>query len=126
MDSSLNYSEIVKRILSDYARAYSESNEWPLYTVFDDARQAYLLMDVGWEGQTYIHETVIHIDIVNGKIWIQNDDTEEGVATDLLEAGVPREDIVLGFRPPDLRPYTEFGTGTPAAQHGQQRDERIA
>ena len=27
---------------------------------------------------------------------------------ELVEAGVPREHIVLGFRPPELRPYTGF------------------
>ena len=126
MDSRMNYPDMVKRILTQYASAYSEGNEWPLSTVFDDRRQAYLLLDVGWQGKTYIHETVIHIDILDGKIWIQYDDTEEGVATDLLEAGVPREDIVLGFRPPELRPYTEFGTGEPAAQHSDSAQVRAA
>lgn len=55
-----------------------------------------------------VHHTPIHIDIINDKIWIQYDDTEEGIATDLLDAGVPAQDIVLGFRPTELRPYTEF------------------
>ena len=36
--------------------------------------------------------------------------TEEGIATDLLEAGVPKEDIVLAFQPPDVRRFTEFAT----------------
>jgi len=44
----------------------------------------------------------------DGKIWVQYDDSEEGIATDLPAAGVPRQDIVLGFRPPELRQYTEF------------------
>ena len=39
---------------------------------------------------------------------IQYDDTEEGIATDLLEAGVPKADIVLGFRHPKIREYTGF------------------
>jgi hypothetical protein len=39
---------------------------------------------------------------------IQYDETEEGIATDLLEAGVPKEDIVLGFRYPKIREYTGF------------------
>ncbi len=40
------------------------------------------------------------LSLIGEKIWIQCDDTEEDVATDLLEAGVPKEDIVLGFRQP--------------------------
>jgi len=36
--------------------------------------------------------------LIDGKIWIQYDGTEEGVATELLGAGVPKARIVLGFR----------------------------
>ncbi|MCE7982641.1 MAG: hypothetical protein DYG89_15765 [Caldilinea sp. CFX5] len=32
----------------------------------------------------------------------------EGLATELVERGVPREDVVLAFHPPAMRPYTEF------------------
>ncbi len=63
-------------------------------------------------GDKYLHATPIHIDLIQEKIWIQYDDTEEGVATDLLEAGIPREDIVLGFRHPKVRPYTSFAVSS--------------
>jgi hypothetical protein len=42
------------------------------------------------------------------QIWIQRDGTEHGIATDLLDAGVPKEHIVLGFKPPEVRKYTDF------------------
>lgn len=44
-------------------------------------------------------------------LWIQHDGTEIGIATQLLELGVPADDIVLGFQAPDIRPYTEFAVG---------------
>jgi len=50
----------------------------------------------------------VHIDIKNGKIWIQHDGTERGVANDLVEWGVPKEDIVLAFHAPYRRQYTGF------------------
>ncbi|MBV7334508.1 XisI protein [Chloroflexi bacterium TSY] len=43
-----------------------------------------------------------------GKIWIEIDWTEEGIATELVAAGVPKEDIVLAFHHPSMRQYTEF------------------
>jgi hypothetical protein len=46
--------------------------------------------------------------MIHFHIWIQCDDTQEGIANDLLEAGIPKEDIVLGFRHPKVRPYTGF------------------
>ena len=111
MATQLNYPEIIKKILLDYGEYYSRDNEFPLKTLFDDKQQSYMLLDVGWYGQEYIHNAPIHLEIIDGKIWIQNDDTEDGVAADLLEAGVDRVDIVLGFRHPKIRPYTEFARG---------------
>jgi len=108
MNTQLKYSEIIKKILQEYAHLFTEDSEHPLRTVFDDTNQIYLVLDSKWYGREYIHHTPIHVDIINDKVWVQYDDTEEGVATDLLEAGVPAQRIVLGFRPPELRPYTEF------------------
>jgi len=50
----------------------------------------------------------VHVEIIGGKIWIQADWTERGVAADIEEAGIPKSDIVLGFQPPHIRPYTEY------------------
>lgn len=38
--------------------------------------------------------------IKDGKIWIERDGTEIGVANELVEAGVPKQDRVLGFKAP--------------------------
>jgi hypothetical protein len=51
--------------------------------------------------------------LIDHKIWIQYDDTEEGIANDFIAndfiaAGVPTQDIVLGFRHPQIRQYTNF------------------
>src|SRR4051812_22689177 len=47
-------------------------------------------------------------DIKGDKLWIQRDGTEHGVARELLEAGVPKNHIVLAFRSPELRRSTDF------------------
>ena len=41
----------------------------------------------------------------------KRDGTEIGVANELVEAGVPKTDIVLAFYAPYRRPYTEFAVG---------------
>ena len=33
---------------------------------------------------------IVHIRLIDGKIWIQYDGTEEDIVTELLEAGVPK------------------------------------
>jgi hypothetical protein len=34
--------------------------------------------------------------------------TEEGIANDLVAAGIPKGHIILGFKAPEIRKYTEF------------------
>ena len=48
------------------------------------------------------------MEIRDGKIWIQRDGIEDGIIPELLEAGIPKEQIVLGVQPPHRRQYTEF------------------
>jgi hypothetical protein len=107
MDTRLNYSHLIKQILHDYAEYYTQGGV-NVKTLFDESQHSYMLLDIGWYDDKYIHNAPIHLEIIGDKIWIQNDDTQEGVATDLLEAGIPKEHIVLGFKPPEVRPYTEF------------------
>ena len=78
-------------------------------TVFDRDADRYLVMSEGWERKVRrIHGCLIDVEILNGKIWIQRDGTEYGFANDLIEAGIPKEMIVLGFKDEEVRPYTGF------------------
>jgi XisI protein len=109
MDTRLKYQNIIKSVLqnhADYRAALPD--DYTSHVLFDDERGQYLILDMGWSGDQYLHSTPIHLSLIGEKIWIQCDDTEEGVATDLLQAGVPKEDIVLGFRHPKVRQYTGF------------------
>lgn len=45
----------------------------------------------------------MHLDIINNKIWIQLNNTELDVDQALVEMGVPKEDIVIGFLPAYIR-----------------------
>ncbi|WP_309143394.1 element excision factor XisI family protein [Nostoc favosum] len=55
-----------------------------------------------------MHGCLVHLDIINDKIWIQRDGTEYGIAKELVNAGIPKNQIVLAFQPADIRQYTEF------------------
>ena len=109
MDTQLNYQQIIKTVLQDHVQYRSTlPDAYTSHPLFDDERGQYLILDLGWNGDQYLHTTPIHISLVDNKIWIQYDDTEEGVATDLMAAGVPKGDIVLGFRHPKIRQHTGF------------------
>ena len=78
--------------------------------IIDEAQDHYELIYSGWNGPYRIHGSVLHLDIRDGKVWIQHDGTEEGVAEKLVSAGIPRECIVLAFKAPEIRPHTGFAS----------------
>lgn len=108
MDTNSTYRHLIERILIEYALIPYAYGDIQIQTVFDRDGDHYLLMLVGRDGIRRIHGCLVHVDLINGMIWIQRDGTEQGIARELLVAGVPREHIVLAFRSPELRQYTEF------------------
>ncbi len=103
----LNYPELVQKIIKAHF-AELKDDETEVQLILDIERNHYLLMLVGWHDQRREYSSLIHIDIKDEKIWIQSDGTEIGVANELVEAGVPQKDIVLGFKSPFKRKFTEY------------------
>ena len=77
----------IEEILSKYTEPPFAEEGIETEVVFDRQHDRYLLVEVGWENGIRVHQTVAHLDIINGKIWIQLDKTPHGIATDLLENG---------------------------------------
>lgn len=102
------YFPIVEQVLCERAHFYLSPGAYRTLTVFDRERGQFLLLDEGWEGYQRIHRVWVHVEEHDGKLWIQEDGTEEGIANDLMRSGIPKECIVLGFHHPSLRPFTEF------------------
>ena len=103
-----NYRQIIETVLSEYAGIPYAYGDISTETVFDRNQDRYLLVNVGWEDDSRVHGCIVHIDIIDCKIWIQRDGTEEGIATDLESAGITKDQIILGFRPPQVRKYTGY------------------
>jgi hypothetical protein len=77
--------------------------------LFYRENDSYLLITVSWDGAQRINGCLVHLDIIiDGKIWVQRDDTEDGVTYELEAAGVPKDKIVLGFHPQDVREHTGY------------------
>ncbi len=108
MDRLDSYRDIIERVLDAYTKIPYAYGDIQTEASFDRARDRYLLVNVGWDEGRRVHGTLVHVDIINGKIWIQRDGTEDGIANELVSAGIPKQDIVLGFRPKEIRQHTEF------------------
>ena len=99
---------LLENILRECAQFYAFPERFRTLTVFDRQNGQFLLMDEGWDGFKHIHRVWLHVELRDGKFWIQKDGTEDGIAVDLMNAGIPKERIVLAFQHPNRRKYSDF------------------
>lgn len=111
MDKLANYQQIIQQLLTDYAQNKPTYGEIEVELIFDTQRHHYQIVHLGWQHKRWIHHCVMHLDIRNEKIWIFCNSTEHDIAADLIELGVPSQDIVLGFQPPFVREFSDYAVG---------------
>lgn len=100
------YQTCIKELLADYLSLSTPETEIKLS--FDDERMCYLVMRVGWfEQYTRIHRCLIHLEIVDGVLVIQANNTEDELIPELVRKGVPRNCIRNGSVPDDFLAYAE-------------------
>ena len=104
------YQNTIKKILTEYESISSQVPQPGIdeLLMFDDQRGQYMWFNVGWQDGKRIKAISVYMRLKNGKIYIEEDWTEEGMANELLREGVPMEDIVLAFQTPETRKLTEF------------------
>ena len=108
MDRVEEYVQIVKRVIQEVADYVPEEEGVRKEIIFDDASGHYQLLQTGWKNRRRVHGTLVHIDVRGDKVWVEHDGTNLEIVQDLLDAGIPQEQIVLGFHAPALRQFTEF------------------
>jgi hypothetical protein len=113
MDRVDVYRKLVKELIIQYAQYKPAYGDIEMQPIFDLENDHYQLMAVGWNDLERIHGCVFHIDIKDGRVWIQRDNTDVGIANELVDMGVPKEDIVLAYHAPYKRKYTGFAEGQP-------------
>ena len=108
MDKLDRYRQNIESILTHYSQFKPIVGDTERFVSFDRERDHYHLFTIGWNRHQRIYGCLIHIDIREGKIWIQYDGTENGVANDLVAAMIPQKDIVLAFQSEYMRQYSDF------------------
>ena len=109
MDKTLTYQKVILDLLNEYASVEKVlTPEVKSQVVIDTVNHHYQLLSVGWHRQQFVYVTAFHFDIIDGKIWIQKNNTDVLIADELMERGVPSTDIVLGFIAPNVRQYSGF------------------
>ena len=99
------YKRCVKQLLTGYESLTTGDSRIEL--IFDDERMRYMAVWVGWQKYRRIHQCAVHIDICNGQILIQWNDTEDLIDEMLTDMGIPKTAICLAMIPPNIRAYTD-------------------
>jgi hypothetical protein len=104
LESRLNiYRSVIQTLMLDYA-ARSSTDQVQCIPVLDAQRDHYQVLDLGWdETGKRIFQPVLHIDIINDKIWIQENTTDIDLDRIFSASGIQPSEIVLGLYSPSLR-----------------------
>ena len=102
------YRQILRQLVTRYAGLLPHKEQVETLPLCDTEHDNYMLMRVGWDKTGRAHWTVFHLRLKDGKVWIEDDSLEHGIAQDLLDAGIPKQDIVLSFHRPERRHLMDF------------------
>ena len=108
MDKIKKYQKSILKILNDYSKIKYTNVDGENQVIADKQNHRYQVVTLGWEDNVYINDCPMRFDIINGKIWIQQNSTEWEVGEMLNHMGVPKSDIVLGFLKPSTRAFTDY------------------
>jgi hypothetical protein len=110
MEKLEKYRQYVKNFLVNYSQTNKPAiGDIEVQTIFDEERDHYQIVYIGWKQQRWIHSCPIHIDIKGEKIWIQWNGTEIDIPEEFVGMGVPKSDIVIGFYPEKFRQFSDYG-----------------
>ena len=86
------YREAIEAVIRDYASVKPAFGDIDMEAVTDRTHDHYEVMMMGWDNHERVHTSLIHIDIINNKVWIQHDATDVGIADEdapeVVEAAV--------------------------------------
>ncbi len=109
MDKLKKYSNIIITLLNEYAGIRKSLTPGvKSYVVIDMERHHYQLLSIGWHNEKFIYTVAFHFYLMDGKVWIQQNNTDAMIADELMERGVAKSDIVLGFVPEKVRGHSGF------------------
>ena len=99
---------VIEQIMGTWEASLGPLSHSVIRGVCDRGRDRYTIQQLIRPHGLQVAHTLVHLEIRDNKIYIEADATEEGIGRDLLDAGIPKSQIVLAFYPPDIREMGEF------------------
>jgi hypothetical protein len=107
MDRLNHHRQCIRDFLNRYSQFWQESGV-ENQIIFDTERDHYLLLKAGWNGDQRIYYPVLHFDIKDDKIWVQENTTDIEIDKDLEDMGISKKEIVVGFHHPLMREHSDY------------------
>jgi hypothetical protein len=96
MDKLTHYRNAVQLALNHFTKGtYLLPQHLKNVTLFDAVNDQYAVITQGWDKGEYVNELTAEIDIVDGKVLTQFNNTDIRIRQLLLENGVDELDIVI-------------------------------
>jgi DUF917 family protein len=97
MDTIATYRDILKQVILKYANLRPSHGNIRVDAILDETHDRYGIMAVGWDGKRRVHDNILYVTIQNEKIYIEYDGIGYGITPELVEKGIPENDIILAF-----------------------------
>lgn len=98
----------IQSVFAEWEKLPRIPSDWKIVGVQDLEHDRYTLQHVSSTKDRYDTRLLAYLEIRDGKIWILTDNTEEGIASDLVTKGISKDQIVLGFYSPRMREVGDF------------------
>ena len=108
MDRFDQYRASIQRIIAEQAQVQPALGNVALLPVCDPISDNYLVLMLGWDGYDRVDAPVIHIRLLNGKVLLEEDNTDAEIAAQLIAAGIAKADLALAFQHPSERADAEY------------------
>ena len=116
MDLLKNKIKKNQKILAAYIQELADEknnalgNDLTYQPIIDLKGNHFQLMRIGWHQQKYLYAVLVHFDInaETGNVWVQQNNTEILLDEELERRGIKKNNLVLGFRSPEMRPFSDF------------------
>lgn len=110
MEKLKKYQQILTTFFTERAAIQdAQRNGLKAHLVINNDNTDFVLLKMGWKDKLFVHTVTFHIEIKEGKAWIYENKTDIDLAKILVDMGIAKEDIELGYLPPILRQYAEYG-----------------
>jgi hypothetical protein len=102
------YRAVLQEIIVRQAAIKPANGDIELQAICDTCGDHYLVLALGWDRTRRVLDPLIYLRLQDGKVWVEEDGTDANIVEQLIAAGVPAADMVIGFHHPEERAYTEF------------------